>query len=51
MYHVTFRHYPLPADDTSLYTLVYKCIHSGIMHRVKTKSKYKVAEQSYYLRV
>ena len=51
MYQITFRHYPRPGDETSLYTLVHKCIHSGIMHRAKTKSKYKVAHQSYYLTV
>ena len=51
MCHITFRHYPRPADDTSLYALVCKCMHSGIMHRAKAKSKYKVAEQSYYLTV
>ena len=31
---------PHQADDTILYTFVCKCIHSGIIHRAKIKSKY-----------
>ena len=44
MYYITFQPYSCPADDASPYTLVYKCIHSGIIHRAKTKSKYNVAQ-------
>ena len=40
--YITFQPHLRPADDTSLYTFVYKCIHSGIIHRAKTKSKYNV---------
>ena len=47
--YITFRPHPLPADDTSLYAFVYKYIHSGIIHRAKTKSKYNVTHQSHYL--
>ena len=43
VHNITFRPHSRPVDDTSLYTLIYKCIHFGISHRMKTKSKYNVA--------
>ena len=50
VYYITFRSHPRRADDTSMYIFVYKCIHSGIIHRAKTKSKYDVTQQSHYLK-
>ena len=47
MYYIIFQPHPHPADDINLYKLVYKCIHSGIIHRAKTKSKYNLAQQSH----
>ena len=47
--HNVVLHYIPTADDNSLYTLVCECIHPGIIHRAKTKSKYNVAQQSHYL--
>ena len=49
VYYITFRPHPRPADDASLYTFVYKYIHSGIIYQPKTKSKHNVAQQSHYL--
>ena len=47
VYCNTFWPHPRPADDTRLYRIVYKCIHSGIIHRTKTKSKHNAAHQSH----
>ena len=49
VYYITFRPHTRPEDDTSLYLLVYKFIHSGIILQARTKSKYNVAHQSHYL--
>ena len=39
MYYIKFQPPSRPAVDTSLYTLVYKCIHYGIIYLAKTESK------------
>ena len=48
LHYITYQPHPRLADDTSLYTFIYKCIHSGIIHRTRIKSKYNVAQQSHY---
>ena len=48
VYYITFRPHLRPADDTNLFTFVYKYIHSGIIHRAKIKSKYNAVQQSHY---
>ena len=42
VFYIIFLPQLRPADDTSLYTFVYKHINSGIIHRAKIKSKYNV---------
>ena len=46
VHYISFLPHLRPADDTSLYTFVYKCIHPGIIHRTKIKSKYNEVQQS-----
>ena len=44
VYYITFQLHIRPTDDA----FIYKCIHSGIIHRRKIKSKYNVVQQSHY---
>ena len=46
VYYITFQPHFLQADDTSLYTLAYKRIHSDIIHCAKAKSKDNVAQHT-----
>lgn len=42
VHYITFLPHLRPVDGTSLYTVVYKCLHSGIIHQEKIKSKYNL---------
>ena len=48
VYYIAFWPHIRPVDDTSLYTFVYKYVHSGIIHQLKIKLKYNVVQQSHY---
>ena len=46
VFWITFRLHFHPADDTSLYTFAYKCIHYGIIiHWAKIKPKYNAVSE------
>ena len=48
VYYIIFPPHLLPVDGTSLYKFIYKCMHPGIIHRIKIKSKYNAACNAVY---